>query len=193
MQNSSEMERKREIIEWSDLPDDSKDELLWILFWNELNKDDYEDEDLFDAHKFHEELGFVPWAYVKLSYDAEVWQIVGYNHGRGLYTGVRYPLKIKFQRGTFEWGVYALSYDQIIWYKEKYGSAKDALDQIEETPMLELVDDQEAELIIDTQKLISKMTDEEFWLFIESWELEEIDLPYIREFAEDELERRTRN
>ena len=189
---SMEMEKKREIIEWSNIPQDAKEELLWILVWNELNKDEYEDRDLFDAHKFHEELWFVPWEYVKLSYSAEVGQIVDYNHDRGLYSGIRYPLKIKFKRGTFEWWIFAWSYEQVIWYKEKFGSAKDALNQIDESPMLELVDSWDAEILISLQNVIREMTDEELRWFIESWEIEEIELPHIGDFVEEEMENRTR-
>jgi len=188
----TEMEKKIELIEWTEIPQDAKDELLWILAWNELNKDEYEDADLFDAHKFHEELWFVPGAYVKLSYESEVWQIVDFNHDRGLYTWVRYPLKIKFERGTFEWGVYSSAYEQVIWYNEKFGSAEAALHQIDESPMLQLVESEDAEIIIDLQRVIKEMTDQELRAFVESGEIEEIELPHIKEFLEDEVEKRTR-
>jgi len=50
------------------------------------------------------ELGFVPGAKVKLSHDAEVGEVVSYNKAiGGFYPGSRYPVLIKFERGTFEY------------------------------------------------------------------------------------------
>lgn len=52
------------------------------------------------------EMGFVPGARVKLSHDREVGEVVGYNEAiGGFYPGSRYPVLIKFERGTFEYGL----------------------------------------------------------------------------------------
>jgi len=52
------------------------------------------------------ELGFVPGAKAKLSHDAEVGEVVGYNEAvGGFYPGSKYPVLIKFERGTFEYGL----------------------------------------------------------------------------------------
>ncbi|MFZ2193650.1 MAG: hypothetical protein WAV31_05390 [Candidatus Moraniibacteriota bacterium] len=51
-------------------------------------------------------LGFVPGAKAKLSHDAEVGEVVGYNEAvGGFYPGSRYPVIIKFDRGTFEYSL----------------------------------------------------------------------------------------
>lgn len=52
------------------------------------------------------ELGFVPGAKAKLSHDPEIGEVLGYNEAiGGFYPGSRYPVIIKFERGTFEYSL----------------------------------------------------------------------------------------
>lgn len=52
------------------------------------------------------ELGFVPGAKARMSHDAEAGEVVGYNQAvGGFYPGSRYPVIIKFERGTFEYSL----------------------------------------------------------------------------------------
>ena len=60
------------------------------------------------------ELGFVPGAKVKLSHDPEVGEMVEYNEETGgFYPGSRYPVIIKFERGTYEY-----SLEQLVLVKD---------------------------------------------------------------------------
>lgn len=52
------------------------------------------------------ELGFVEGAKAKLSHDDEVGEVVGHNEAiGGFYPRSRYPVIIKFKRGTFEYSL----------------------------------------------------------------------------------------
>ena len=56
-------------------------------------------------------LGFVEGAKVKMSYDDknEIGKVVGYNQSTGgFYPSSRYPVLVKFERGTFEYGLESL-------------------------------------------------------------------------------------
>lgn len=54
-------------------------------------------------------LGLVPGAKVKLWHDDEIGEIMGYNTSiGGFYSGTRYPIVVKFERGTFEYSIEGL-------------------------------------------------------------------------------------
>jgi hypothetical protein len=52
------------------------------------------------------ELGFIEGVKAKLSHTPEIGEVVGYNEAvGGFYPGSRYPVLIKFERGTFEYSL----------------------------------------------------------------------------------------
>jgi hypothetical protein len=72
-----------------------------------LNKPDGEIQTA-KAIKEAQKRGFVIGAKVKLPYSdtPEVGVVVGYNQTpNGFYSGDRYPVLVKFERGTFEYGI----------------------------------------------------------------------------------------
>lgn len=60
-----------------------------------------------EAVKFAQEAGFVLEAPVRLqgNVNGEIGKVAGYNERTaGFYPGTRYPILVKFERGTFEYG-----------------------------------------------------------------------------------------
>jgi hypothetical protein len=54
-------------------------------------------------------LGFKRGVRVRLHGDSEIGEVVGHNQkDRGFYSGDRYPILVKFEKGTFEYGVESL-------------------------------------------------------------------------------------
>ena len=57
-----------------------------------------------ESIKKAKEAGFYPGCKVKMKGDDEIGEMVGFNISNlGFYTGDRYPLLVKFERGIFEY------------------------------------------------------------------------------------------
>jgi len=75
------------------------------VFLGKLEKEPDGERKMRSAIADAKEKGFVIGAKVKLLKDKEVGEVVGYNEATGgFYPGSRYPLIVKFERGTFEYG-----------------------------------------------------------------------------------------
>jgi hypothetical protein len=91
------------------LPTNEKQtEQLWDLLkpvFQEMN-DPKQKNETQSAITEAKRLGFVPGVRVKLINDDEIGEVEGYNQAvGGFYSGSRYPILVRWERGVFEYGV----------------------------------------------------------------------------------------
>ena len=87
---------------------------LWKVFKPEMSKETENLQTMRAAIEKAKELGFVPGAPVRWMDDPEIGEVISYNESIGsFYPGSRYPVRVKFVRGTFEYGLEDLTLVEI--------------------------------------------------------------------------------
>ena len=142
-----------------------------------------------DETDFFEALWFETGSYVKTKDSSEIWQIVSIEKKDNKWWIIYYA-KINFLDKEKKINLLSLPYEYIFNVFKKDNKE---LKYILSTITLELIDREEAEMIIELQEAIREMDDDDLLDFVESWEIAETDLPYIDGFLLEEVERRKNN
>ncbi len=138
---------------------------------------------------FFEILWFKIGSYVKLKDKAEIGEIVSFGKIENK-RGIKYIVKINFLEGEKTIDFFSVSYKNLFNSTEsKHQELKKILSNVN----LVLIDKEEAEMIMELQEAIRDMEDDDLLDFVECGEIEETDLPYIREFLIEESNRRNKN
>lgn len=142
--------------------------------------------DRMNENNFFETLWFEVGSYVKVKDNAEIWQIVTFEKTDNKI-GINYIVKINFLNGEKKINLFSVPYEEIFGQSK---NEKQELKKILSKINLDLVDTEDAEMIIELQEAIREMENKELFDFLESGEIAETELPYIEEFLIEEADRR---